>query len=79
MPDKNIVILYGEQDSQRDEFMRLGASYPNIIFLKLSDNNHLPQIISGAIASICVSKDEDFGMVAIESMACGVAVIAAEE
>ena len=79
IPDKNIIILYGEHDSQKDEFILLGRWYPNIIFHKLSDNNHLPQIISGAIASICVSKDEDFGMVAIESMACGVPVIAVDE
>jgi glycosyltransferase involved in cell wall biosynthesis len=79
IPEKDIVILYGEQDSQKDEFMRLAADYPNIIFYELSDNNHLPQIISGAIASICVSQDEDFGMVAIESMACGVPVIAVDE
>ena len=79
MPEKNIIILYGENDSQWDEFMRLGEWYPNIIFHKLSDNNHLPHIISGSIASICISENEDFGMVAIESMACGVPVIAVDE
>jgi glycosyltransferase involved in cell wall biosynthesis len=79
MPDKNILILYGEHDSQRNEFMRLGAWYPNIVFHALSDNNHLPYIISGAIASICISQNEDFGMVAIESMACGIPVIAVDE
>lgn len=79
IPDKKVVILYGENDSQKDEFMRLGEWYPNILFHKLTDNNHLPYIINGSIASICVSKDEDFGMVAIESMACGVPVIAVDE
>ena len=79
MPEKNIIILYGKNDSQKDEYMKLGAGYPNIIFLELSDNNHLPLMISGAIASICVSEHEDFGMVAIESMACGVPVIAVDE
>jgi glycosyltransferase involved in cell wall biosynthesis len=59
--------------------MRLGKWYPNIIFHALADNNHLPQIISGAIASICVSENEDFGMVAIESMACGIPVISIDE
>lgn len=36
-------------------------------------------MIAGAIATICVSKNEDFGMVAIESMSCGVPVIAVDE
>jgi glycosyltransferase involved in cell wall biosynthesis len=45
----------------------------------MKDGNNLPHIISGAIASICVSQNEDFGMVAIESMACGVPVIAVDE
>lgn len=79
IPDKKIVILYGENDSQKKEFLELGKWYSNIIFHKLSDNKHLPYIISGSIASICISKDEDFGMVAIESMACGVPVIAVDE
>ncbi|MBC7503770.1 glycosyltransferase [Candidatus Gracilibacteria bacterium] len=78
-PEKNILILYGENDSQKDEFLYLGKGYPNIIFHKLIDNNHLSYIISGSIASICVSKYEDFGMVAIESMACGIPVIAVNE
>ena len=79
MPDKNIVILYGENDSQKDEFMELGKWYPNIVFHKLVENSHLPYIINWAIASICISSNEDFGMVAIESMACGVPVIAVDE
>ena len=79
IPDKKIVILYGEHDSQKDEFIELGRWYPNIVFHELADNNHLPQIVSGAIASICMSENEDFGMVAIESMACGVPVIAVDE
>ena len=79
IPDKNIIILYGEHDSQKDEFIELSRWYPNIVFHELIDNNHLSQIISGAIASICVSENEDFGMVAIESMACGVPVITVDE
>jgi glycosyltransferase involved in cell wall biosynthesis len=79
IPDKKIVILYGKNDSQKNEFIKLGEWYPNIIFHELSDNNHLPHIISGATMSISISESEDFGMVAIESMACGVPVIAVDE
>ena len=78
-PDKKVLILYGPHDSQKNEFIQLGTGYPNIIFHTLSDNNLLPTFISWAIASIAVSKQEDFWMVAIESMACGVPVIAVQE
>lgn len=79
IPDKKVLILYGENDSQKDEFIKMGEWYPNIIFHSLKENENLPVILSWAIASICVSKNEDFGMVAIESMASGVPVIAVDE
>lgn len=79
IPDKKILILYGENDSQKDEFLKMGEGYSNIIFHSLRDNNNLPVLLSGAIASICISENEDFGMVAIESMATGVPVIAVDE
>lgn len=53
--------------------------YPNISFLSLSDNTFLPELISHSLATICMSQNEDFGMVAIESMACGIPVIAPNE
>lgn len=59
--------------------MELGACFDNIIFHKLSQNEHLPWIISGAIATIALSKNEDFGMIATESMACGTPVLAVDE
>lgn len=43
----------------------------------LSDNRELPSIVSKAAATLFVSKNEDFGMVAIESMAAGTPVIGA--
>jgi len=79
IPDKKLLILYGENDSQKDEFIKMGEGYPNIIFHSLEENENLPIILSGAIASISVSENEDFGMVAIESMASGVPVIAVDE
>ncbi len=79
LPEKNLLILYGEHDSQKEEFMRLGAWCPNISFLHLSDNRLLPAVIRWAIATIAISREEDFGMVVIESMACGVPVIAVDE
>ncbi len=78
LPDKKVLILFGKNDSQREEFMRLAEWYDNIIFRALGNNENLPHVINGAIASIAISKDEDFGMVAIESMACWVPVIAVD-
>ena len=79
IPDKKVLILYGENDSQKDEFIKMGEGYPNIIFHSLKENENLPVILSWAIASISVSENEDFGMVAIESMASGVPVIGVDE
>lgn len=53
--------------------------HPNITFLTLDDNTLLPAYIARARVSICISKQEDFGMVAIESMACGTPVVAVDE
>jgi len=94
LPEHQLLVIYGKHDSQKDEFATLAgvdlqgsednfcipsSLYPNIFFLKLRDNSTLPEYIGNAIASICISENEDFGMVAIESMACGTPVIAAEE
>lgn len=79
MPEMNLLILYGEHDSQKEEYMKQGAWYPNISFLHLSDNSLLPAVIRWATATIAISREEDFGMVAIESMACGIPVIAVDE
>lgn len=79
MPEKHLLVLYGEHDSQKDEFMKLAEWCDNITFLKLENNEDLPAVIRGATATIAISREEDFGMVAIESMACGVPVIAVDE
>ncbi len=93
LPNQNLVILFGAEDSQREEFMRLGGAiptseqdtwitsekHPNIFFYSLKNNNDLPHFIREADATIAVSKNEDFGMIAIESNACGTPVIAVEE
>ncbi len=75
MPDKKLLVIYGQNDPQKEEIMNLGAGYENITFLTLTDNNELPKYISRAIATIFIAKNEDFGMVALESMSCGVPVI----
>ncbi len=78
-PDKNLIILYNPYDTDREYYMQLARGYNNIFFHHESSDLKLTKILSSAVASIAVSKDEDFGMVAIESMACGIPVIAVDE
>lgn len=79
MPDKKLLVIYGENDPQKEEIFALAEGYPNIVFLTLADNNELPQYVAGAIATVFIAKNEDFGMVALESMSCGVPVIGVDE
>ncbi|MDD5376612.1 MAG: glycosyltransferase [Candidatus Gracilibacteria bacterium] len=79
MPDRKLLVIYGENDPQKEEIMALSKGYSNIIFLTLADNNELPRYVAGAIATIFIAKNEDFGMVALESMSCGVPVIGVDE
>lgn len=93
IPEQNILILFGTEDSQREEFQKLAeiepttkqnqifqsSKFPNIFFLSISDNNELPAIISESQAVVCMSKNEDFGMVAIEAMSGGKPVFAPKE
>ena len=93
IPEQNILILFGTEDSQREEFQKLAeiepttkqnqifqsGKFPNIFFLSISDNNELPAIISESQAVVCMSKNEDFGMVAIEAMSVGKPVFAPKE
>lgn len=48
----------------------------NIQFLGQVPDEELPQVFAGAKATIVASKDEDFGIVPVESMAAGTPVIA---
>lgn len=79
MPDKKLLVIYGTNDPQKDEIMAIGEGCPNITFLTLTDNNELPKYVAGAIATIFIARNEDFGMVALESMSCGVPVIGVDE
>lgn len=93
IPNQHILIIFGINDSDREAAMQLAdipptdtqntiitsKTFPNISFLSLQNNSDLPHIIARATATICMSHNEDFGMVAIESMACGIPVIAPNE
>jgi len=48
----------------------------NVEFLGQVKDEELPKLYAGAISTIVASEDEDFGIVPIESQACGTPVIA---
>ncbi len=59
------------------ELQRLkGIAGKNIEFLGSIEDEMIPEILAGAKATIVASEDEDFGIVPVESMACGTPVIA---
>lgn len=78
MPEKKLLIVHGINDPQKDEIAALAEGSSNIEMRVLEDNAELPGIVARAIATLFVSKNEDFGMVAIESMAAGTPVIGSE-
>lgn len=92
-PDKKLLIIFGTEDSDRENFQKMSGikptqeqntifqseKFPNIFWLSLRENEDLPEIVANATATVCMSKNEDFGMVAIESMAAGMPVIAPDE
>ena len=60
MPDKKLLVIYGQNDPQKEEIMAMAMGYSNITFLTLDDNNELPRYIGRAIATIFIAKNEDF-------------------
>ncbi len=46
MPDKKLLVIYGQNDPQRDEIIALAKGHDNITFLTLADNNELPRYVA---------------------------------
>ena len=57
----------------------LGSSHRNIRFTGVVPDRHLPALLSGAEISLYPSLYEGFGLPVLESMACGVPVIASNQ
>jgi glycosyltransferase involved in cell wall biosynthesis len=75
MPDKKIVVIYGENDPQRQKIFDLAKDSQNIEFKTLPGNVGFTDYVGNAIATIYIPIDEDFGMSPVESMAAGKPVI----
>jgi len=77
MPEKKLVVLGGGMD---EEYIKsLCKGYPNIKFVGAVEGKVLEDYYSRCLATIYLSRNEDFGMIPIESMACGKPCIAVNE
>jgi len=79
MPDKKIMIVYWENDPQKEEIFELAKWYDNIIFKTFPWNVWFKEAVWNSIAWIWVPIDEDFWMVSIESMAAWKPYLAVNE
>ena len=63
----------------KDRILRMIEGHNNIIAIESPTDRLLLRLIQWAIATIYIPIDEDFGMSPVESMACGIPVIGADE
>ena len=77
MPDKKLVVASAGEELER--LRRLAGDAPNIEFLGWVSDTQLQSLIGGAIATLYVPVEEDFGMSPVESMAAGKPVIGVAE
>lgn len=75
MPDKKLVIIYWENDPQKNKIFELSKWYKNIKLITLPWNIWFTDYIWNCIASIYIPIDEDFWMSPVESMSAGKPVL----
>ena len=75
MPDKNLIVIYWENDPQKNYIFDISKWYKNIEFVTLPWNIWFTDYVSNCIASIYIPIDEDFWMSPVESMAAWKPVI----
>lgn len=68
MPDKKVVIVYWENDPQKQEIFEIAKGSKNIEFKTFPWNVGFSECVWNSIAWICIPIDEDFWMVPVESM-----------
>ena len=69
IPDKRLVIIYWENDPQRQKIFDIIAWYENIKVVTLRWNRGFTEYIGNCIATIYIPINEDFWMSPVESMA----------
>ncbi len=75
MPDKRLVVIYGQNDPSKDKIFDIAKWYNNIEFVTLKNNIWFTEYVWNSIATVYIPIDEDFGMSPVESMAAGKPVI----
>lgn len=68
MPDKKLLVIYGENDPQKQKIFTIASWYNNINFKTLPWNRGFTDYVGKCIATIYIPIDEDFGMSPVESM-----------
>ena len=79
MPEKNLIILYNPDDSEKISSMRMASGHNNIFFHHEPSDVRIAKVIASAVATISLAKDENFSLVSIESMSCGIPMISVNE
>lgn len=69
LPDKKLIVIYWENDPQREKIFELANWYSNIEFKTLPWNVWFTDYVGNSIATIYIPIDEDFWMSPVESMA----------
>lgn len=75
LPDKKLLVIYWENDPQREKIFDLAKDCKNIKFITLPWNIGFTDYVGNSIATIYIPIDEDFGMSPVESMAAGKPVL----
>lgn len=79
LPDKKLVVIYWENDPQKEKIFSLAENAKNIEFKTLPWNVGFTDYVGNSIATIYIPIDEDFGMSPVESMAAGKPVLGVNE
>lgn len=75
MPDKKLIIIYGENDPQKQKIFNLAYGFENIEFVTLPWNVGFTDYVGNCIATLYIPIDEDFWMSPVESMSAGKPVL----
>jgi len=79
MPEKKLIVIYGENDPAKQKIFDLAEGSENIEFITLKNNIWFTNYVGNAIATIYIPIDEDFWMSPVESMAAGKPVIGVDD
>jgi glycosyltransferase involved in cell wall biosynthesis len=75
LPEKKLLVIYWENDPQKEQLFELAKEHNNIEFRTLPGNVGFTDIVGSCIATIYIPIDEDFWMISVEAMAAGKPII----